>query len=414
VDPKTSRHLYKYFARADRFVRVRVLDPRRDRPTFAPSMDGSAWRRAVVGACVEDATAYDGAALEELYLLSVAVNPHLDLSRVELAAEAGPIPQRSRRGSRVELCARLRRRARGIEERLTGRLVGQAAAVAAVAGALRRAAAGLAEEGRPLATLLFVGRTGTGKTELARSLAEELGGPDRLVKIDCSEYGEGHETSRLTGAPPGYVGHGDGGYLVRALARCGEAVVLFDEVEKAHPRLADLLLQVLDEGRLTDGRGESADLSRSFVVLTSNAGARELERAGGGLGFTPQAPDAQANGEIVRAALARAFRPEFLGRLDQTVLFRDLNEGDAIEIARRRLAELALRVRRAGGRVRISPTVARWVAQQGFSSAEGARGIAHAIRREIEAPLAEALLAREGGWIELRMRGGRPILARAA
>jgi ATP-dependent Clp protease ATP-binding subunit ClpC len=298
-------------------------------------------------------------------------------------------------------------------------VVGQTDAVDSLARALRRAAAGLSGQRGPLATLLFVGPTGTGKSELARALAEELGGPRRLVHVDCSELGGRHETSRLLGAPPGYVGHERGGSLTRRLAPGRECVVLFDEIEKAHAALHELLLQVLDEGRLTDGRGAVLDFRRAFVILTSNAGTRELEAARERLGFARREDaraerGARAEQVIVQRELRALFAPEFLARLDEVVLFRDLSRESLREIAAQALLDLALRVRASEKRVRFSAAVARWAAERGANES-GARGVLHCIRREIEGPLAEALLCAGAlEWIEVSIRRGRPHFAHVA
>lgn len=283
-----------------------------------------------------------------------------------------------------------------------------------VTRALRRAAAGLSGGRGPLATLCFVGPTGTGKTELARALAEELGGSQRLVRIDCGEFGSGHETSKLLGAPPGYVGHELGSSLSRRLGG-GECVVLFDEVEKAHPKLHELLLHVLDEGRLTDGRGVELDFRRAFVILTSNSGTRELRAARERVGFGRGGLAEESARATVQVALDSCFAPEFLARLDEIVMFRELSSESLRTVATRRLLDLALRVRAGGRRVCFTAAVARWAAGRATEGTQGARGLLHLVKREIEAPLAEVLLAaEEGEWIEVSIRRGRPHFAHAA
>ncbi len=322
--------------------------------------------------------------------------------RSRAPARGQPLPE-----PRAEFEQRLRWKARGIERRLLRTIVGQDRAVAAVARAVERSASGLAAPGRPLATFLFLGRTGTGKTALAKALARELYGGERrsLVRVDCGEYALPHEHARLIGAPPGYVGHEEGGHLARALLEDPARIVLFDEVEKAHSRLHGVLLSILDEGALTDGRGRRVSFERAIVVLTSNAGAFEMSAAARALGFERSpvlGPDRLR--AIALEALERRFSPELLGRLDETVVFAELDLACAERIARAQLLDLALRSRRAGLRVAFPREVARWIAGRGFSPEHGARGIARAIRREIEAPLSALLL---GG------RAGQAALARA-
>jgi ATP-dependent Clp protease ATP-binding subunit ClpC len=306
-------------------------------------------------------------------------------------------PKASPRERTAEFEERLRRRAGGIARRLGRTIVGQERAVEAVARAVERAAAGLAAPGRPLANLLFLGRTGTGKTALAEALAREIfgGGPHSLLRIDCGDYSLPHEHARLIGSPPGFVGHEEGGLLARALLEDPARVVLFDEVEKAHPRLHGVLLSILDEGALTDGCGVRVSFERTIVVLTSNAGAFEMSQAGRAVGFerTPVL-GAERLRSIAIEALERRFSPELLGRLDETIVFDELDFEDAVRIARAGLRDLAVRSRRAGLSVAFPQVVARWIAERGFSPEYGARGIATAIRRDIEAPLSGLLLGR--------------------
>jgi ATP-dependent Clp protease ATP-binding subunit ClpC len=434
MDAAPARTLYRYFLPADTFVRIRLCDPAAWELRARPGLNGSSYRQLVIRTCcpefqgnleaaLERVAPLDPQAAEELlYQLCVEVNPHLDIHTVRLVerttAAPGPRPTRkTSSGAEAETAReRLAERLAGLGERLRRRIVGQDEALERTVALVRRVASGLSEGRRPLGSLMLLGRTGTGKTELARALAAELfarpeDGPEGgLVRVDCSEYALSHEYAKLIGAPPGYIGHDQGGVLTEALKSRPECVVLFDEVEKAHPRLHSLLLQVLDEGRLADSRGQQADFRRALVVLTSNVGAGELQAASRRLGFAPAAPlPQQALSEIASRALESSFSPEFLGRLDERVLFRELALDDAAAIAAHALQALALRSRKRGLRVAFSPAVARWVAERGFHPDSGAREVRRVIERSIEAPLAELLLAGAGrsrSLVRARVRRG--------
>jgi ATP-dependent Clp protease ATP-binding subunit ClpC len=220
-----------------------------------------------------------------------------------------------------------------------------------------------------------------------------VSGVENLIRVDCSEFALAHEYSKLIGSPPGYVGHEEGGQLTRALTRNPGAVVLFDEIEKAHPRMHNILLQVLEEGSLTDGCGRRVSLEQNFVLMTSNAGADEIRSATSTVGFhrTPELGDTTLL-RITQKALELEFSPEFLGRLDQVILFSELDLAAARCIAQDQLTDLALRARRRGTRVAFTPAVARWVAERGFSPQFGARELRNVIQREVEPRLARLLL----------------------
>jgi ATP-dependent Clp protease ATP-binding subunit ClpA len=433
VASERPRLVYKYFDLADRFVRVRVVDPAAVHLSAVHGLNRQGWRRAVIRACIADVdedlderlaeySPRDPRAAEDLlYQLAVAVNPGLDIHAVALRPEESPAPRLEAppetASGEVAWLQRLRRRAAELEERLERVVIGQPDALASVAAAVTRAAAGLAPEGRPLGCFLFVGRTGTGKTELAKALARELYGPSHLVRVDCTEFAQAHEYSKLIGAPPGYVGHEDGGVLTEALRKRPESVVLFDEIEKAHPKIHHILLQVLDEGRLTDNKGRTVSFERALIVLTSNAGAREVESAASRVGFAGASPlVAGALREITDQALGEAFTPEFLGRIDERVLFRNLTAEDARAIAALQLAALAARARRRGVRVAFAPGVAELVARRGFSPSLGAREITSTLRRAVEAALAAWILTRKGrgGLVRVGVRAGRITIRAAA
>ena len=423
--------VYKYLDLADRFVRVRVLEPQSVNLEVDTGMNRSAYRQSVIRACMEEFGDQNltlqlsqlhpcdpTAAEDHLYQLCVSVNPGLEIHAVSLADEYATeqrvTRERKQPRPKAKLATRLARRSTELEERLSRRVIGQEEAVETVAAAVRRAAAGLAEDNRPLASFLFVGRSGTGKTELCRALAAEvLGDEEAFVRVDCTEFAMAHEYSKLIGAPPGYVGHGDGGQLTEALTKNPESLVLFDEIEKAHPRMHNLLLQILDEGHLTDGKGQRVHFDRSFVVMTSNVGAQDVVRESNRVGFGSTGNlDDNAVDEIVARELRETFPPEFLGRLDETVRFRCLDQSDARKIAQRQLLELTGRVRKRGRRVAFTPAVAGWIARNGFDVESGAREIRRTIRRAIEGPLADLLLKtkRERPWIRVGIRAGSPEL----
>ena len=270
-----------------------------------------------------------------------------------------------------------------LEEHLHHRVVGQDAAVSAVANAIRRSRAGLSAAGRPIGSFLFLGPTGVGKTELARALAEFLFDDERaMVRIDMSEYMEKHSVSRLIGAPPGYVGYDEGGQLTEAVRRRPYSVVLFDEVEKAHPDVFNALLQVLDDGRLTDGHGRTVDFSNAVLVMTSNLGSELID---------PGLPD-EAISQRVMGVVRSHFRPEFLNRVDEIVVFQRLTVEQLAEIVGIQVERLRRRL--AGRRVDLVLTDAAgsWLAEHGYDPTYGARPLQRLIRKEIEDPLAVALL----------------------
>ncbi|RKF13514.1 ATP-dependent chaperone ClpB [Roseovarius spongiae] len=275
----------------------------------------------------------------------------------------------------------------GMEAGLHRRVIGQDTAVKAVASAVRRARAGLHDEGRPLGSFLFLGPTGVGKTELTKAVAEFLFDDDQaMVRIDMSEFMEKHAVARLIGAPPGYVGYDEGGVLTEAVRRRPYQVILFDEVEKAHPDVFNVLLQVLDDGVLTDGQGRTVDFKQTLIVLTSNLGAQALSQL-------PEGGDmAQARRDVMDAVRAH-FRPEFLNRLDETVIFDRLGREDMTGIVDIQLARLAKRL--AGRKITLEfdEGAKKWLADEGYDPVFGARPLKRVIQRAVQDPLAEMLLA---------------------
>ena len=282
-----------------------------------------------------------------------------------------------------------------LEDELRESVVGQDDAVALIARAVRRSRAGLKEENRPAGTFLFLGSTGVGKTALCRTLARCLFGEESaMIRMDMSEYAEGHSVSRLVGSPPGYVGHDEGGQLTERVRRRPYSVVLFDEIEKAHKDVWNLLLQIMEDGQLTDSRGRRVDFRNTVVVMTGNVGARELQRRGGGIGFSPTG-ETDRTRDAVEEALRATFPPEFLGRIDETVIFRRLDQTNLSEIARRMLRNTASRLAGQGVTLLTEDSAAEYLARKVGADSYGARPLRRLIRREVEEPLSDGLLARQ-------------------
>ncbi|MBE6224309.1 MAG: ATP-dependent Clp protease ATP-binding subunit [Bacteroidales bacterium] len=281
---------------------------------------------------------------------------------------------------------------------LKERIIGQDEAVDTVTRAIQRNRAGLKDPNKPIGTFLFLGPTGVGKTQLAKVLAQYMfDSPDSIIRIDMSEYMEKHAVSRLIGAPPGYVGYNEGGQLSERVRRKPYSVVLLDEIEKAHPDIFNLLLQVLDEGRLTDSNGRHIDFRNTVLILTSNIGTKELKDFGKGLGFSNATKrDTAANSRmIIEKAIKKAFTPEFLNRLDEQILFNPLTREDIERIIDIELKDLYERVSQAGFTLKLSKKMKKFVADAGFDPQYGARPLKRAIQRYIEDPLAEKIISGE-------------------
>ncbi len=279
-----------------------------------------------------------------------------------------------------------------MEEHLHKRVVGQDKAIEAVSDAIRRARSGLKDPKRPIGTFLFLGPTGVGKTELAKTLAAFLfDDEDALLRVDMSEYREGHSVSRLFGAPPGYVGYDQGGQLTEAVRRRPYRVILFDEIEKAHPEVWNTLLQVMDDGRMTDGQGRTVDFRNTVIIMTSNVGAEAIKR--GALGFsTPELDENAIASHEYSKQLKRMFRPEFLNRIDETVVFDALNKSNVPEIVRILMQEIVVRMDEMGIGVELTDAAAAHLAEIGFNPEYGARPLRRLLQRQVETELSKRLL----------------------
>ena len=296
----------------------------------------------------------------------------------------------------------------GLEAALARRVAGQQEAVAAVARAVRRGRAGLKEPDRPVGAFLFLGPTGVGKTELCKALAQTLFGTEEaLLRFDMTEFAEKHTMSRLTGSPPGYVGHEEGGQLTEAVRRHPYSVLLFDELEKAHPDVWSLLLQIMEDGVLTDTHGRRADFRNTILVMTSNVGGQRLA-TGTPLGFAGGAGAGQGQEAALQRELRQVFRPEFLNRLDETVLFHPLGDRELEAIAGKLLASFGQRLAGAGVTFAPAQEAVSLLARQGKDARYGARPLRRLIRRQVENPAAEMLLRQEispGGTLALEVQG---------
>ena len=289
-----------------------------------------------------------------------------------------------------------------MRQKLQSRIIGQDEAVDKVVRAIQRNRAGIKDPGKPIGTFIFFGPTGVGKTQLAKSLAEYLfDSEDNMIRLDMSEYMEKFNVSRLIGAPPGYVGHEEGGQLSERVRRKPYCVVLLDEIEKAHPDVFNLLLQVMDEGRLTDSTGRTVSFRNTIVIMTSNVGSRELDEYGSGVGFSTAGKDIGNNRKnVLEKAVRKAFPPEFINRVDEQVFFSSLSREHIEKIIDIELKELKVRVSDAGFSLSISNAAKKFVADAGYDPKFGARPLKRAIQKYIEDPVSEKIITD-------RMQGGR-------
>lgn len=305
-----------------------------------------------------------------------------------------------------------------MDERLKDRVIGQDEAIEAVSEAIRRARAGLKDPKRPIGSFIFLGPTGVGKTELARALTEYLfDDEEAMVRIDMSEYMEKHSVSRMIGAPPGYVGYDDAGQLIEAVRRRPYRVLLFDEIEKAHPDVFNLLLQLLEDGRLTDGQGRTVSFANTVVIMTSNLGTSQFQDDS--VGFLRQdsagANDADIKRNVERA-LRQAFRPEFLNRIDETVIFNSLGREEMVRIVDLLVAEVQERLSDREINIELTQEAKEWIADKGYDPQFGARPLRRTVQRYIETPLARKVLAGEigkGGSVKIDESGGEIVFDRS-
>ena len=297
-----------------------------------------------------------------------------------------------------------------LEEELHKRVIDQDEAVTAVADAIQRSRAGLADPNRPIASFIFLGPTGVGKTELAKALAAYLFDTEEaMVRIDMSEYMEKHTVSRLIGAPPGYVGYDEGGQLTEAIRRRPYAVILFDEIEKAHPDVFNVMLQILDDGRLTDAQGRTVNFKNTVIIMTSNIGSQYILDVAGDDSKYEQMRDR------VMEAMRANFRPEFLNRIDEIIIFHSLKSEQLREIVKLQVQRLEQRLVERKLALKLSDEALDWLAQVGYDPVYGARPLKRAIQRELETPIAKAILRgefHEGDTIYVGVENERLVFKR--
>jgi len=291
---------------------------------------------------------------------------------------------------------------------LMSKVIGQDSAIEQISKAIRRNRVGIKNQQKPIGSFIFLGPTGVGKTYLAKKIAEEMfGKEDSMIRVDMSEYMEKHAISKLVGSPPGYVGHEEGGQLTEKIRRKPYSVVLFDEIEKAHPDIFNVLLQVLDEGHLTDGLGRKVDFKNTLIIMTSNVGARKLQDFGTGVGFGTKSKIEnleEIRSGVIEESLKKAFSPEFLNRLDDIIIFKSLNEEDISKIIDIPLLELKNRISEVGYNLKISTKLKEHLIKSGYDEKYGARPLNRAIQRYVEDPIAERMLdgdLKEGDTIKL-------------
>ena len=302
----------------------------------------------------------------------------------------------------------------GLEKNLSKRIIGQEQAVSAVAQAIRRSRAGIADPNRPIGSFIFLGPTGVGKTELAKVLAEEVfGSKDSLIKVDMSEFSERHTVARLIGAPAGYVGYDDGGQLTERVRRHPYSVVLFDEIEKAHPDVFNILLQIMEDGVLTDGHGKKVDFRNCVIILTSNIGASEISADTVGFAINGEASSETLDNnkkEAVMKALRNTMRPELLNRFDQIILFNSLGDKEISAIFDLAMSNLNERLAGQGVALLITPKLKKWLINKGSDSRYGARPLRRTIQDELERAVADQMIAgkiRRGDVVKADLKSGK-------
>lgn len=425
------RVVKRFFEPLDRFLKIRVFTAEGIDQLLgnAEVHDRRSFEELVLNACVigyNDEVLPALAKVEtfldlrgKLYELCVSVNPGLDIRKISI-----PVPEDPR--SSIHLFERKGLQPspdpaglRSIDARLKSRIVGQDEAITAVSRAIRKAIVGFRDHDRPVASFFFVGQTGVGKTETAKALSDILyGGRSRMIRIDCSEYALPHEYAKLLGSPPGYVGYDEGGQLSERVRRTGGSfLILFDEIEKSDSKLHHLLLQIMDEGTVTDSKGRPLDFKNAIVILTSNVGSEEIERLRNRIGFAREREAVKP--EVLRSELLPAirdrFRPEFINRLTDIILFNPIRLQECVCILERILEDVRRNALRIPLKLSFRKRVPKLLAEKGYRPEWGARELRRTVEREIEAPLSELFLEEKihpGDRVVVRVRRDRLVFTR--
>jgi len=338
---------------------------------------------------------------QELYNLCIQVNPSLDIKNVTITMEREEeegITAIDSEGEKEDEDEDITHRLINMEKHLRKRIVGQEEAISVVSLAIRKAHVGLKNPQKPIGSFMFAGPTGVGKTELAKALAEFLFGDEReIIRIDCSEYSMSHEYAKLIGAPPGYIGHKEGGFLTEAVKAKPRSVVLFDELEKAHRKMHNVLLQILDDGILTDNHGERIVFKDCVVIMTTNVGVEEFQKIEKLIGFGADEvqKDLNVRKRETSKALEKSFPPEFLNRIDEMVTFRPLTKDDNMDIFDIMITEVLNRLEKLGMKLDITQEVKEFIVENGSNQKYGARPLKRAIKNYVENPLSGCILNKE-------------------
>jgi ATP-dependent Clp protease ATP-binding subunit ClpA len=411
----------KFCESLDRFVAIRSYTPEQKQQLFKniKITDKKSYKKLIIKSAVVNYTEeieplvfgnneYPllGEIIEqELYNLCVKVNPSLDIKEVTIQIDESAILGKATDAEETDEAKSAQQRFMEIESHLKKRIIGQDEAVTAVAQAIRKAKVGLKNPKRPVGSFIFVGQTGVGKTELAKVLCEFMTGSENdLVRIDCSEFAMSHEYAKLIGAPPGYIGHNEGGYLTESVKNKPNGVVVFDEIEKAHEKVHNLLLQLLDEGILTDSKGETVSFRECVIILTTNVGVSDITSEESKPGFRVEDNSSKTDNtklddlshekktKITRKSLEKKFPPEFLNRIDDVIVFRALDKNDNLQILNILVEEVAERVDALNMRITFTDELKTFLVDKGTDLKYGARPLRRTIQRYIENPLAEQIL----------------------